>query len=461
MNFALLHRWWMLRTIGPIAFLATGVALLVIKYPIDWSIARAHGASWTPLSYLIWPGHETLALWDVPQPTRVLALQLLAVAIPFIVIGVVLTMRRLRDAGYSPALSVLFFVPLVNVPFLLGLCFVPSAPPRAGPTEAQIESRLAAVQSGRTWLWLLGAIAGSVLIGAGLSWMAVAALSGFGLGIFVAVPVLQGMSAAVIFGAPRPRIRAACVGISIGSVLASYAVLFVLALDGAVCLVMALPLVLPIGMLGGVIGFHLQRRLFHPGRGFMAFGTILLLLASALIALEAATLPAPHVRAVTTRVLVRAAPERVWPCVIEFPPLAEPDDLLFRLGIAYPLRAEIVGHGCGATRHCVFSTGAFVEPIDVWDEPNRLAFRVTDQPAPMREWSPYEIEPAHLHGFLESHRGEFRLVRQEDGGTLLEGTTWYSNRMWPSAYWNLWSDSIIHSIHSRVLEHIRALAERE
>jgi hypothetical protein len=39
------------------------------------------------------------------------------------------------------------------------------------------------------------------------------------------------------------------------------------------------------------------------------------------------------------------------------------------------------------------------------------------------------------------------------------GTTWYTNRMWPAAYWSLWSDAIIHRIHGRVLRHIQQLAE--
>jgi hypothetical protein len=33
--------------------------------------------------------------------------------------------------------------------------------------------------------------------------------------------------------------------------------------------------------------------------------------------------------------------------------------------------------------------------------------------------------------------------------------------MWPASYWHLWSDYIIHRIHSRVLEHIRTEAETE
>jgi len=82
---------------------------------------------------------------------------------------------------------------------------------------------------------------------------------------------------------------------------------------------------------------------------------------------------------------------RAEPGVHGNPEIAPPTEWIFRAGIAYPMRAEIVGNGQGAERRCVFSTGAFVEPIEVWDEPRRLKLQSL---APMQEWTPYShIEP--------------------------------------------------------------------
>ncbi|HYA97739.1 MAG TPA: hypothetical protein VEH49_06555, partial [Methylomirabilota bacterium] len=79
---------------------------------------------------------------------------------------------------------------------------------------------------------------------------------------------------------------------------------------------------------------------------------------------------------------------------------------------------------------------------------------------PMEEWTPYaHIEPPHLHGFLISKQGQFLLTPLPGGRTRLEGTTWYQHTMWPRAYWQLWSDGIIHHIHLRVLRHIQERAE--
>src|SRR5262249_49732970 len=115
-----------------------------------------------------------------------------------------------------------------------------------------------------------------------------------------------------------------------------------------------------------------------------------------------------------------------------------------------------------ATRYCDFSTGPVVEPIEIWDEPRLLQFRVTEYPAPMHELTPYgEIMTKHLHGYLVSKRGQFRLTVLPNGHTLVEGTTWYQHGLWPAEYWRWWSDAIIHRIHMRVLNHVRTLAESD
>ena len=80
----------------------------------------------------------------------------------------------------------------------------------------------------------------------------------------------------------------------------------------------------------------------------------------------------------------------------------------------------------------------------------------------MKEWTFYsDIHPPHLEGYLVSRRGQFLLTRLPDGRTQLEGTTWYEHGLWPSEYWRVWSDKIIHAIHLRVLKHVKQLAEAD
>jgi hypothetical protein len=188
--------------------------------------------------------------------------------------------------------------------------------------------------------------------------------------------------------------------------------------------------------------------------------SVVLLLVPAFFGMEHAAGLQPETFRVQTVIEVNAPPEQVWQKVIAFTEIPPPKEMLFRAGIAYPIRAEMFGRGPGAVRRCIFSTGPFVEPIEVWDEPRLLKFGVTANPAPLQEWTPYaHIEPPHLHGYFVSEQGQFLLTALPNGRTRLEGTTWYRHTMWPTAYWHLWSDYIIHRIHLRVLNHIREAVE--
>ena len=73
-------------------------------------------------------------------------------------------------------------------------------------------------------------------------------------------------------------------------------------------------------------------------------------------------------------------------------------------------------HGCRRHAAVHFSTGPFVEPITVWDEPHLLKFDVEENPAPLNELSPYKTHnPPHLHGYFISHGGQFLLTALPGG----------------------------------------------
>ncbi len=285
---------------------------------------------------------------------------------------------------------------------------------------------------------------GGIAIG-GLSLLAAGA---YGWTIFVVLPALLGAVASWI-AQPRRASGAAAVGACAGSL--ALLSLFAGGLEGLGCSLMAMPLILPAGALGG----WLARAVSRP-RDAVYF----LLLPPATLAYDASARPPLY--EVRTAIEIAAPPEVVWRSVVAFPELPPPREWYFHTGLAYPLRARIDGSGPGAVRYCEFSTGPFVEPIETWDEPRLLRFRVTANPAPMREWSPYgEVHPKHLHGYLVSEQGQFRLTPLPGGRTSLAGTTWYRHGLWPAQYWRWWSDAIIHRIHLRVLKHIQSLAESQ
>jgi hypothetical protein len=170
----------------------------------------------------------------------------------------------------------------------------------------------------------------------------------------------------------------------------------------------------------------------------------------------------PPTDTITSVVEIDAGPERVWAHVVSFPRLPPPTEWLFRIGVAAPERARIEGRGVGAVRYCDFTTGSFVEPITAWQERRLLAFDIVRQAPPMKEWSPYrDVNPPHLDGYFRATHGEFRLEPLPDGRTRLEGRTSYAVDMFPQGYWAMAAGRIVSAIHSRVLQHIKRLAEGE
>ncbi len=459
--------WTWNRTLDRLPYLLIGVVLFLVKFAFDWTIARQFfGQSWSPFNYLVWPNERVLRVFELGESDRGFSLTMLISSLPFIWTGVILTLHRLRATGLPLSLILLFFVTVVNLLLFLVLVLLPTQ--EVLDAVAVPRLRVQHVESLRTVhrsivresYWRSGLLA--LAIAVPLEVMAVVlsaqVLQSYGFSLFVGAPFSLGMISVLLFGFSHPQPLGACLTVALSAATLVGVMILAIALEGIICLLMAAPIAYFLAFLGALVGYAIRARPWLNDR----LAALLLAMAvsmPALMAAESTNEPEPSLRVVRTEMEIDAPPDQVWPHVLSFPPLAEPDDWTFHTGIAYPQRAEIHGEGVGAIRYCVFSTGTFVEPIDVWNPPSRLHFRVTEQPEPMREWSPYHIHPAHLDHYLVSERGEFLLQSLPNGRTRLVGTTWYSNRMWPAPYWGLWSDSIIHRIHSRVLNHVKRLTE--
>jgi len=426
-------------------YFASGAGLMIVKYTLDvaivWLVTRQ---LWSPLEYLI----PSVILRDPKVRTfpEWLIVAMVVWSLPFLWIGASMTLRRALDAGRSPWLVVLFFVPFANYVTMLGLSLLPSRavskPPPAALEPASFRAAMASI--------VVGGAIGVMLVA-----FCTGVLNGYGPALFLGTPFVMGLLSAFILNRRDPTTAGATMRVAALTTALGGIGLLLFVLEGAICIALAIPIALPVAMAGATLGRVIALR--APAAGAHAF--LVVLAVPGLAVLETATLPAP-VREVASVVEIDAPPEIVWRHVVTFREIAAPPAWFFRAGIAYPVRAVIDGEGAGALRRCEFSTGAFVEPITVWDAPRRLSFDVTAQPDPMRELSPYRsLRPAHLDGAFRAHRGEFRLIALAGGRTRLEGSTWYTLDLAPGIYWQWWADALVHAIHDRVLVHVKRLSE--
>lgn len=454
-----LWRWTGTIDRGPYAIV--GVVLFALKHNLDRFLAIAvYDRPWSLFAYF--SPEDVLHINQLSQKDLAFYRAILATAIPFIYVGITLTLARLRAARLPGWLVAVFFLPFVNLVFFAVLCVLPTT--SDGDSDRPPSGKLKSILDRIVPESALGSAAMAMVLTiplfVGGVFLSVYALGQYGWSLFVGMPFCLGLYSVLIYGYHKPRNIGSCIAVSLLATTLLGLALVAFAFEGFICVLMAAPIMAILAMVGAVIGYAVQKREFTVHQ---APATLLVLMLSipALMGAEYRSNPQPPLIAVQTSVEIDAPPEKVWQNVVSFTELPPPEDLFFKTGIAYPMRAEIQGRGVGAVRHCVFSTGPFVEPIEIWDEPNLLKFSVTAQPDAMDEMTLFKgVRPPHLDHYLASEGGQFRLTALPNGRTRLEGTTWYRNKMWPSDYWQVWSDMVIHRIHERVLDHVKNLSEQ-
>ncbi len=439
------------KDVGRLAYVATGISLMGFKYSVEAGVIYFFTERFfSPLDFL----NPSLAMRQhflMPPAPEWLAPILLVWSLPFVWVMVSMSVRRSTDAGCGPWPGLLVLVPGFNYFLMILLSISPRRATASWSAEKPQPIMLFSIRSA-----LLG-IFFSMLITLFMVLISVYAFAEYGVVLFLGTPILVGTVSAFLYNRPHPRTLLGSLFVTQLSILFCGVGLLLFAIEGIICLFMLYPVAGAMGILGGLIGYTIA--VMTPTRSTTMLLPVMLLPIAA--GAESTYRPTTEYE-VQSMVEIDAPPEKVWPHVVGFSELPPPPDWYFQLGIAYPQRATIAGSGVGAIRHCEFSTGAFVEPITVWDEPRRLSFDVQSQPPPMHELSPYQhVHPPHLDGYLRCQRGEFRLTALPLGRTRLEGSTWYEFEMYPQDYWTLWSDLCIRRIHRRVLTHIKALSEAE
>jgi uncharacterized membrane protein YhaH (DUF805 family) len=180
-----------------------GFGLAAVKILIDRAIAYAMG-----VKYWGWPSYWGAAVGGEKDPgAKQTLVVLLAVAVPFVVVGVLLTVRRLRDSGAPPWLMLCFFLPAVNVVTFIILCLLPSHDgPRVESPRGGMLGWLVRVFALRNRaISAVMSILLTILLMVPMTWLSTVVFRSYGWGIFVGMPFLMGLLATTLHGAVAPR----------------------------------------------------------------------------------------------------------------------------------------------------------------------------------------------------------------------------------------------------------------
>jgi len=305
--------------IGRGPYLATGLILFVVKHNLDRILAAMAGYPWSPVSY--WVFMAPNGVMSLNPADAMFYVVLLMFAIPFMWIGVVLTLRRLRDAELPLWLVMLFFVPFLNVIFFVILSVIPTRQPgdeveKFGPSIGRLipRSEFGSAMFG---------IAVTALLAVVETVFSTTGLGKYGWGLFVGIPFFLGLNSTMIYGFHYPRSLGRCLLVSLFSVGLVGAALLGFAIEGVICLAMALPLAIPLALFGGLIGYVLQKRVYQTNTLRVASAVCLLM--PGLILVEYGIGETPPLYEVKTSVVIKSDLQSVWTHVVTFSQLATAD----------------------------------------------------------------------------------------------------------------------------------------
>ncbi|HEX4459351.1 MAG TPA: DUF805 domain-containing protein, partial [Polyangia bacterium] len=252
------------------AYLLAGACLFVLKYLVDFAVSHAFHRDWNPLMYVS-PRVSPLLRYG---EDRHYWLALLAVALPFIYMGVSLTVRRLRDMGVHPFWAGLFFLPFVHFCFFTALAIAPAAatpappPVDAGPyREPQpAPSRmpppgffLRAIPGSLALAYLLGMIS-SLTMGLAAYFIAIRVSLQLGIMLFVGLPFAMGFFTAFSCAYGRPQVtKSQAIGYGLSPIAISLLAVIAVAFEGGACVVMAAPLLAGCATIGALVGWSSAR----------------------------------------------------------------------------------------------------------------------------------------------------------------------------------------------------------
>jgi uncharacterized protein YndB with AHSA1/START domain len=152
-----------------------------------------------------------------------------------------------------------------------------------------------------------------------------------------------------------------------------------LQLEGWICVIMALPVILFMASLGGVIaGFARPKVQTDGGRRLCVAAVALLPFVAG--PLEALRTRSNELRTVACSIDIAATPAQVWRQIRSVPRITEAEHTFswhHRVGFPRPTEAVLEGTGVGSVRYARFEGDLlFVEKVTEWDENRRLSFSI-------------------------------------------------------------------------------------
>jgi hypothetical protein len=243
------------------------------------------------------------------------------------------------------------------------------------------------------------------------------------------------------------------------SVVLMMIVTALLNIEGAICIAMALPIALICASIGGVIGGIIGRYGKLSRTATLSVAILPFVLGPA----EARLTAPDRTRTVSSEIRIHASPSVVWQNIERVPSIA-PSEIQTtwaqRIGFPRPVEATLSYEGIGGVRHASFERGLlFIETVTAWEPQHRLAFSIKADTAHI---PPTTLDEHVTIGgrYFDVLNGEYQIEPLPNGDVLLHLTSHQRLSTNFNGYAGIWSDAIMQSLQTSILQVIQHRCEK-
>jgi hypothetical protein len=234
---------------------------------------------------------------------------------------------------------------------------------------------------------------------------------------------------------------------------------WLLFLEGLICILMFIPLGMLLSAMGGVAG-GLAGRSLRSWRSRSASLACVMVLPFLVAPWEKQVLWEENFRQVENTIDIHAPADVIWRNIERVPAIRGeelPASWSHRIGFPDPVEATLSYEGVGGVRNATFAGGVlFLEIVDVWEPRQRLAFSIHAETVPSATLD----EHVRIGGpFFDVLRGEYRLEPLGNGMVRLHLSS--RQRLSTDFNWyaHLWTDAVMSDLQQRILRVIRHRCE--
>ncbi len=235
---------------------------------------------------------------------------------------------------------------------------------------------------------------------------------------------------------------------------------FITGQEGTICLIMTIPIYLPLASLGGVIGAAFLTVYDSNKMNSFALGA-LLLMPFLVSGVEERYPLDDQILQVNTSILVNASSEVVWSQITRIPEITEPQESFFyKMGFPKPVEATLSYEGVGGIREAKFEKGLmFLETITDWEQEKKLTFKIRSEPAN----TPLTTLDSHVvvgGRYFDTLIGQYEIEKISNTQVRLHLFSRYRLSTRFNFYAEIWSDFLMRDIQENILRVIRSRAEK-